>query len=110
MNRPAIIVLVAATIIGALLIMAFDAYREPLESWIVADPAHTVSRARLVLGITAALMILPLFAFAVHVRRLAARSDDVRQARGLRAIAIFLLVAGAALIVMFWRFALLIRN
>jgi heme/copper-type cytochrome/quinol oxidase subunit 2 len=109
-NRAASIVLVAGTLSGALLITAFDAYREPLESWIVADPARAASRARLLLGITATLMILPLFAFAVYVRRLADRSDDARQARGLRAIAIFLLVAGALLIVMFWRFALLLRS
>jgi hypothetical protein len=132
-RRKALLLWGAGTLVGALLIAAQGWYRGPLESWILADRGRAAGRAALLLGGAATLLIVPLVAFAVYVWRLGARviafrefpppgqpvirdtpilrGDDAhRHGRGLRAIAIVMLVAAAALIVMFWRFAVLLRN
>jgi hypothetical protein len=132
-RRKALLLWGGATALGGLLIAAQGAYREPLESWILEDRDRAAGRAGLVLGGVAMLFIVPLFAFGVYVWRLGARviaarefpppgqavirdtailrGDEAhRHGRGLRAIAIFMFVAAAGLIVVFWRFALLIRS
>ena len=123
----------AGIVIGAAVIGAQGWYRGPLESWILEDRDRATGRATLVLGAAATLVILPLLALAIYLWRLGARvraagqfpppgqavirdtpilrGDEAhRHGRGLRAIAIFIVAAAAALVVMFWRFAMLIRR
>lgn len=59
-RRYALVIMIAGACIGALLIAAFERYRVPLKDWVLADP----ERARLVLLAIAALLLVPLLAFA----------------------------------------------
>jgi hypothetical protein len=97
-------------------------------NWVLEDPGTRVPLTLTTLGL---LLVLPLVGFAVYLWRMAARAVEGREfppkgyrvvppvpsmsgeaaisrARGVRAIAIFLVVAAAALVIMLWRFAVLI--
>jgi hypothetical protein len=97
-------------------------------NWLLEDPGTRVPLTLTALG---ALLVLPLAGFAVYLWRLAARVVEGREfppngyrvvrqrpaitgdaaighARGIRAVAIFLVVAAAALVIVLWRLAVLI--
>ena len=130
-RRHAVIIVAAATVIGLVLIAGPAWYREPLRAWLLDDPAVTASRARLLLAGAGALLVAPLIGFATYAWRLGSRvvaerefpprghavirdtnivSGDaaVAQGRGLRAIAIFLVVASIAITGVLWRVAALL--
>jgi len=102
-----------------------DAFRD----WVVQDPGTRVPLTLTILGV---MMVVPLVGFAVYLWRMAARVVEGREfppkgyrvlrpgpvitgeaamshARGIRAVAIFFMVAAVALVIMLWRFGALIR-
>jgi len=130
-RRRAVIAVAAATVAGVILIAGQGWYREPVRAWLLDDPGATAARARLLLAGAGALLVTPLLVFAIYTWRLGARviagrefpprdaavirdtpivSGDaaVAQGRGLRAIAIFLAVAGIAITGVLWRLAALL--
>ena len=130
-RRRALIGLAAATVAGVILIAGQASYREPVRAWLLDDPAATATRARLLLAGAGALLVAPLLGLAVYTWRLGARviagrefpprdhavirdtpivigDAAVAQGRGLRAIAIFLTVAGIAITGVLWRLAALL--
>ena len=132
-RRHAVIIVAVSTVIGVLLIAGPAWYREPLRGWLLDDPAVTASRARLLLAAAGTLLVAPLIGFAAYAWRLGSRvvaerefpprghavvrdtniiSGDaaVAHGRGLRAIAMFLVVASIAITGVMCRLtALLVR-
>lgn len=101
---------------------------DPFREWLLEDPGARVPLTLTTLGV---LLVLPLVAVAVYLWRMAADVAENREfppkgyrvlrpghtvtgeaaisrARGIRAIAIFFVVAAAALVLMLWRFAVLL--
>ena len=79
---------------------------ERFRSWILEDP---LTRVPLTLTLLGVLLVLPLVAFGAYLWRMAARGDHpTLPARSVRGLALFFFVAAIALIVMLWRFGVLI--
>ena len=76
----AALVLVVGTCVGALLLVAFSRYRNPLSEWVLADPV--------VLLLPAALLLAPLVALAAYLWVLGERVVRAREfpPPGLRVI------------------------
>lgn len=87
-RRQAVLVLVIGTCVGALLIVAFERYRILLSDWVLADPAVSARRLRLVLLGLAAIFLVPLLAFAAYLWSLGQRVVRAREfpPPGLRVI------------------------
>lgn len=132
-RRNALAALVATAGVGAALIAGRSWYSEPVATWLLEDPALTQSRGRLLLLGAGALLVLPLGFFAVYLWRLGSRvvasrefpppgalmlrdteivsgNAAVAYGRGLRALAVFLVVASLGLAVAVWRVALLLTD
>jgi hypothetical protein len=71
-RRQAVAILIVGTVVGALLILAFERYRPVLRDWLGSDPRAAASRARLLLAALAGAVSLPLLAFAFYCWRLGA--------------------------------------
>ena len=101
---------------------------DPFREWLLDDPGTRVPLTLATLGV---LIVLPLVGLAVYLWRMAADVVENREfppkgyrvlrpghpitgeaaighARGIRAFAVFFAVAAAALVIMLWRFAVLI--
>jgi hypothetical protein len=72
-RRRAILVAVFGAAIGALLIAGFEELRGPFHDWLVSDPAETLRRARLAIGLSAVVLAAPLVGFAVYLWLLGAK-------------------------------------
>jgi hypothetical protein len=73
-RRLAIVVLVAGTCAGGLLIAAFERYRGALVDWVRADSARTAERIELIFVLFALLLSAPLVAMAVYLSSLGGRA------------------------------------
>jgi hypothetical protein len=73
-----------------------------METWLLEDPA----RARLVIAVLGVLLVVPLVAFSAYMWRASVR---VPQPRLLRMLTVALLIGAIGLVVVLWRFMLLIR-
>ncbi len=73
-----------------------------METWLLEDPA----RARLVIAVLGVLLVVPLVAFSAYMWRASVR---VPQRRLLRMLTVALLIGAIGLVVVLWRFMLLIR-
>jgi hypothetical protein len=60
------------------LIAAFERYRIPMSDWMLADPAVSTRRLRLVFGLLAGLLLAPLLAFAAHLWSLGGADGEGR--------------------------------
>jgi hypothetical protein len=132
-RRFALVALVAAAALGVALIGARSWYSEPVANWLLEDPALTQSRGRLLLLGAGALLVFPLGLFAVYFWRLGSRVVASREfppegmalvrdteiitgdaalahGRGLKALAIILVIGMAALGGTLWRIAQLLTN
>jgi hypothetical protein len=132
-RRRAVLVLVVGTCVGALLIVAFERYRIPLSDWVLADPAVSSRRLRLVFLGLAGLFLAPLLAFAAYIWSLGVKVVRAREfpppglrvirdtpvVRGERAVsrgrllkvlALACGIAAVALGLLFWRFESLLRD
>lgn len=132
-RRQVVLVLVVGTCVGALLIVAFERYRIPLSDWVLADPAVSARRLRLVFLGLAGLLLAPLLAFAAYVWSLGGRVVRAREfpppgfrvvrdtpvvtgeravSRGrlLKVLALACGVAAAALGLLLWRLESLLRD
>ena len=77
-RRPAVTVLVVGVVAGAAMILAMQAFREPLREWLVENPAQTASRATLLIAAAGSLLVVPLLAFAAYLVRMAAKMEAPR--------------------------------
>lgn len=73
-----------------------------METWLLEEPA----RARLVIAVLGVLLVVPLLAFCAYMWRASVR---VPQRRLLRMLTVALLIGAIGLVVVLWRFMLLIR-
>jgi len=69
-QRLVVLVLVAGTCAGALLIGAFDRYREALADWVRADAGQLARRIELVFAVFAAVLVAPLVGMAAYLSSL----------------------------------------
>ena len=102
-------IVVAGAIAGAAMILALQAFREPLQEWLVENPAQTASRATLLIAIAGALLVVPLLAFAAYAFRMAAKLEAPR-ARGLRIAAAALAIGAVLLTLILWRLAIVLTH
>lgn len=132
-RRRALILVAAGAIAGGLLIAAQGWYRGPLRAWLLDDPAQTESRARWLLAAAGAMLVLPLVAFAAYAWRLGARTIAHREfpppghavisdtkiargdaaishGRGLKVVAMLLLLGAAIFVVLVWRLGALLAR
>jgi hypothetical protein len=108
-RRSALALVVVAAVGGAAMIVALQAFREPLLEWLVANPSQTAARVTMVIAATGALLVMPLLAFAAYAWKIAAKMDAAR-ARGLKALAAILVVGAVLLAVILWRFSFLMTR
>ena len=94
---------------GALVILAAQAFREPLRDWLVENPSQTAARATVLIAAAGALLVIPLLAFAAYAFRTAAKMEAGR-ARGLRVIAALLVVGAVALAAILWRLTIVLTR
>jgi hypothetical protein len=66
-RRQALGLVILGTIVGGLLLVAFERYRTPLRDWLLSEPEQLVDRVRLFLSVVAAVLSLPLVAFAAYL-------------------------------------------
>src|SRR5262249_58752968 len=78
-RREAVLVLAAATLVGALLIVGWERYEIPLRDWLRSEPGKLAHRARLGFLLLALALVAPVLAFAVQLWRLGARVLRARQ-------------------------------
>ena len=100
---------VAAAVVGAALIIAMQAFREPLLEWLVANPSQTAARVTMVIAATGVLVVVPLLLFAAYAWRIAAKMDPAR-GRGLKLAAAVLVVGALLLAATLWRLNLLMTR
>jgi hypothetical protein len=108
-RRPAIVVVVVGGIAGAAMIAALQTYREPLEQWLLSDPAQTPARARLLIAAVGSLLVFPLLAFAAYAWSIAGAMDASR-ARGLKAVAVILVAGALMLAAVLWRLSVVLTS
>jgi hypothetical protein len=124
-RRPAVLLVVLGTVVGALLILGFERYRTQLRDWLVSEPGELARRVKLVFSLTAALLSAPLVAFAAYLWSLGAKvvragvfpppgyrvirdtpviTGPAAESRGraLKALALYLGVASAVLWLLLW--------
>ena len=132
-RRHAVLLVAAAAVIGVLLIAGFERYRIPLRDWILADPGTAPDRIKAVLFLLAALLSVPLLAFAVYLWALGARVIRAREfpppglrlirdtpvitgeaalsrGRRLKTLALGCVLASAVLVFLLWRLASVLGN
>jgi hypothetical protein len=125
LRRQAVLLVVLGTVIGALLILAFERYRTPLRDWLLSEPGEQVRRVRLVVSLTAVLLSAPLVTFAAYLWSFGAKvvragvfpppgyrvirdtpviagPAAVLRGRGLKALALCLGVSSALLWLLLW--------
>jgi len=66
-RRQAVLRVLLGAMVGTPLIVAFERYRTPLQDWLRSEPEQLAYRVRLILFSLAALLSLPLIAFAVSL-------------------------------------------
>jgi hypothetical protein len=121
---------VLAALLGAVVIAIFQAAQPALLEWATADPQSTRARARLLIGVLAALVIAPVAGIAMYLARLGGRvvrerrfppeglamirdvivvrgPEAVRKGRVLQFAAAALTVLSALMAVVLWRLATL---
>ncbi len=87
-RRHAVLLLSVGTCVGALLIVGLERYQISLRDWILAEPEASAQRGKLVFLLLAALLLVPLLAFAAYVWSLGERALLAREfpPPGLRVI------------------------
>jgi hypothetical protein len=97
-RRQAVWLLVAGTVAGALLIVAFARYETPLVKWMRADPREAAHRLTLVLVAGVVVLSAPAVLFAAYLWRLGGRVLRAQQfpPPGYRAIRDIPIVTGRA--------------
>ena len=126
-RRQAILVILFAAATGALLLAAFEHFREPLREWLLSEPAETARRARLAVYVSAFVLSAPVIAFAIYLWLLGARvlraqqfpppgfrvirdtpvvggQGAVTRGHAIQVVAVCLGLAAAILCLFFWRF------
>ena len=87
-RRQAVLLVIFGTAVGALLIAAFEHFREPFREWLLSEPAETARRAKLAAYVSAFVLCAPVIAFAIYLWLLGARVLRAQQfpPPGLRVI------------------------
>lgn len=132
-RRQAVLFVVVGTVVGALLILAFERYYPALGDWVLSDPLNLSSRWKFVLLGSVAVLSLPLLVFAAYFWGLGVRviraqrfplptqrvirdtpvlggRAAVFRGRVLKALAVGLVIAAGLLSFVFWRLATLISD
>jgi hypothetical protein len=78
-RRRAVRVIIVAAAVGILLIAAFERYRIPLREWIIGEPGEAAQRIQLMFLVLAALLLVPLLAFAAYLWSLGASVIRARE-------------------------------
>lgn len=65
MRRNSLLSVVIGTIVGVILLVLFQSYLDFFRAWLTEDPALLLTRAGMVFGLLAMLLIAPLLALAV---------------------------------------------
>lgn len=125
-RRRALLIVVVGAAVGCLALAAYPHFEEWLRGWILSDPAHTASRANLIICLFAAAIVLLLVGMAVYVWRLGAKvsrqqrfpppgvrvlygtpvlSGPAAMTRGrvIQVVAVFLGLSAVVLAWFFWR-------
>jgi hypothetical protein len=131
LRRLAIVLVVAGTCTGAVLIGVFDRYRDGLADWVRADPGRFAQRVELLFAAFAVLLVAPLVAMAAYLSSLGGRTVRTREfpppgtrvmhdteilggdravtrGRWLQGVAVFLGTAAVLIGLLLWRFAALL--
>ena len=72
-RRQAILLVIFGAAVGALLIAAFEHFREPFREWLLSEPAETARRAKLAMYVSGFVVSAPVIAFAIYLWLLGAR-------------------------------------
>jgi hypothetical protein len=127
-RRLALVVLALGAIAGLLLIVGIESYASPLRDWLFAEPRETARRVTVLVFGIAAILSMPLLAFAgwlwvlgskvLHAREFPPPGTRVirdtpvvhgqaaaLRGRGIRLLAICLVAVSAALWWLLWRVA-----
>ena len=72
-RRKALVLLIIATIIGAIVILLLESQLSMLEQWISDDPGVAFERLELTLAVLAVVVAVPLLGLAAYIWRLGAR-------------------------------------
>jgi len=125
-RRRVVLVIVFGTAAGALLIAGFGYFRDVFHGWLTSDPAETAFRARLAIGVAAALLAAPLVGCAAYLWLLGAKvlraqrfpppglgvvrdtpvvagTAAVTRGHVMQVVAVCLGVSAAVLCLFFWR-------
>ena len=78
-RRQAVLLIIFGTALGALLIAAFEHFREPFHEWLLSEPAESASRAKLAIRVSVFVLTVPVIVFAIYLWRLGARVLRVQQ-------------------------------
>jgi hypothetical protein len=97
-RRRAILLVVVAAGGGALVIGAFPQIRDSVHAWLLADPAETAFRAKLLICSAVFMVITPLVCFAAYIWLLGVRVMQAQQfpPPGLRVLHDTPVLSGAA--------------
>ncbi len=129
-RRQAVLLVMAGTFVGALLIVGFERYRAPLIDWLLSEPAEFAKRMKVVVLLVSTVLSAPLIAFAVYFWALGTKvlrarvfplpgqrvirdtpviegEAAVLRGRGFKILAACLGVATAFQWLLFWRMAIL---
>ena len=127
-QRLVFLLLVAGTAAAALLLGAFDRYRDTLVEWVTADAGRSARRIELIFAAFAVLLLAPIVAIAAYLSSLgrrAARAQEypppgfrvlrdtpiirgheaLSKGRSLQGIAVFLSAAAVLIGLLFWKLA-----
>ncbi|HEY7558727.1 MAG TPA: hypothetical protein VIH18_28385 [Candidatus Binatia bacterium] len=132
-RRQAVLFVVFGALAGALLVVGFERYRNPLRDWFLSEPEKSANRVKLVFFVSGVFLSAPLVAFAVYLWSLGAKVLRANQfpppgyrvirdtpvvggqaamsrGRGLKILALCLGVASAMLWLLLWRLVSIVRE
>jgi hypothetical protein len=127
-RRRAVLIIILGALGGALVLVAFERYRNPLSDWVLSEPGASAQRVKWVFLFLGTLVSAPLLAYAVYLWSFGARvlrarefppsgypvirdtpvitgEAAVSRGRLLKALALSCGIASAVLGLLLWRLA-----
>lgn len=132
-RRRAVAFVILGTAIGAALIVGFEDYRTPLRDWLLSEPGDARLRVKLMFLLVGIVLAAPLLAFAAFLWSLGARVSRAQEfpppgyrvirdtpvisgpaavvrGRGLKGLALGLVMASALLWLLLWRLVVVLGD